>query len=67
MNKIREFIWGFCWMLSCEIIGNDLGINTEGTAVWSKYITPVVLGLMWAFYFQPMRQKRRLEKDNLKL
>jgi hypothetical protein len=65
MKKLKQFIFAFCWMLSCEIIGSDFGINTEGRTAWSKYITPVALGLMWAFYFQPMIQKRKLEKDNL--
>jgi hypothetical protein len=65
MKKIREFIFGFCWILTCEIIASDLGINTEGKALWGKYATPIALGLMWAFYFQPMLQKRKLEKDSL--
>jgi hypothetical protein len=27
--KIKQFIFGFCWMLSCQIITSDLGVTTE--------------------------------------
>ncbi len=64
MKKIKEFIFAFCWMLSCQIIVSDLGIYTDGT-VLGKYATALGLGLIWVFYFQPMIQKRKLEKDNL--
>jgi hypothetical protein len=64
MKKIKSFLFAFCWMLSCQIIVSDLGIYTEGT-IWAKYATAVVLGLIWTLFFQPMFQKRKLEKDNL--
>ena len=51
-------------MLSCQIIVSDLGIYNDGT-IWGKYATAVGLGFIWAFYFQPMFQKRKLEKSNV--
>lgn len=58
MKYLREFLFAFCWMLSAQIIVSDLGISVE-KGVWGKYIVAIGLGLMWAFYFEPMREKRK--------
>jgi hypothetical protein len=64
MKKLKDFIFAFTWMLSCEIIVSDLGIYIDNT-IWGKYATAVGLGFAWAFYFQPMLQKMKSEKNNL--
>ena len=59
MQNIKDFLSAFCWMLTCDIIGRDLGILSSNRPVWDKYITPVVFGLLWAFYFGNLQRKRR--------
>ena len=53
-------MFGFCWILSAQVIGNDLGASYDKSA-WGKYLTAFVFGLAWAFYFQPMREKEDLK------
>jgi hypothetical protein len=45
--------------MTCDIIGKDLGILSSNRPAWDKYITPVALGLLWAFYFANLQRKRK--------
>lgn len=61
MKKLKEFIWLFCRVLSCDVILSDLGIIVL-TAGWTKYIIPVGMGLTWALYIQPKNAKRKFSE-----
>lgn len=63
MQKIRDFIWFFCWMLSVEIVLRDLNISfTNSYSPWAKYFVPFVAGLVNAFYLGPLQRKRQKVK-----
>ena len=60
MKKFKDFVFAFCWMLSCDIIFSDLGLLTLSNG-WSKYIVPIGVGLTWAFFIMPRYEKRKME------
>jgi len=59
MQKLKDFLYMFCWMMTFETIGRDLGILTPEKNVWGKYFVPIGVGLMWAFYFADLQRKRK--------
>ncbi|HTS42884.1 MAG TPA: hypothetical protein VMH01_00705 [Puia sp.] len=66
MKKFKEFLFAFCWIITCEIILTDLGWSSQKTQ-WGKYLDAAVWGLAWTFYFQKQFQKERKqakEKSN---
>jgi len=59
MKKLKHFVWGFCWMLACQVIVSDLGIVSDRNS-WGKYMVAVGVALMWTFFIEPRRERRLL-------
>jgi len=59
-KHLKDFLFAFCWSITCEVILADLGWSFEKNQ-WEKYLTAVVFGLAWTFYFQKQIQKARQE------
>ena len=64
MKKIKDFILYFGWLLGFETISADLGF-TSMLSGWSKYLTPVVFGSLFAFVIFPLKEKKKAEENKV--
>ena len=57
MLKFKDFIFGFTWIITCEVIIADLGFSF-GKGIWGKYLSAAIFGVANAIYFAPLQRKR---------
>lgn len=62
MRKFKDFILAFGWLLGCETISMDLGLISNAQ-LWTKYLSPFVFGLLYAFLIWPNRAKQKIAKE----
>lgn len=66
MQKLKDFILMFGWFLGFETLAKDIWTKPN-EPLWSKYLTPIVFGLLFAFLILPYRTKQKMEKDRIQI
>lgn len=59
-KKFKSFIQMFTWAITAQVLLSDLGLTIDKTVI-GKYVSGVVIGLLWAFYIKPLEEKRRAQ------
>lgn len=62
MQKLKDFILMFGWSLGFETLIADIWTRPN-ESLWSKYLTPVVFGLLFSLIILPYRTKQKMQKE----